>query len=1603
MKKLLTLIALLWGCSVALAQSGSAVKQGGNITPGHPPVWQTNGIIGDGGTPFAGTLSGVGVTYNGSGICQNSAPTTGPFNRICLGTTTTGGGLLSFTNFGGGTGGLVFNVNGTDYPFPFAGVGTVTSLTAGTNITLSTNPCTSTCTISATSSGGSATAILAPVQLATTGSNITLSGEQTIDGVLTSTSRVLVKNQTTASQNGVYITNPSAWSRASDFSTTGQIIQGTQIYVTQGTINAGFTFQVATATPVIGSSIAFTGSKPFIGAAGTTGAQATIGDTFAFSSTGLTSSQPTLTFNDNNSTGGWDLFFAQKDSNGTLQTGAAINGGLAVNTAGSWQGDTDIVAFNVSGTALCVGFTAISPSGVVPCADDVYALGWASQRWSDAQLAAAHINQLTITGGSGSTLFAGQGYAYSTSSDGLILSGYGSVADLVLASRNGSFAAAVINNSTTPYFLVYNLLNDIGSAHIQSATSIPAGGTTGQGIQLFSTSNFGIYAGSGTPTLSAATGSLYLQYNASSSVGIPYYNSSTGGSGITWTQVGSGGGGSGCTVSGGAVYNPLVNNGASGCQGDTNATLQDGALVLGTSSSFPGSVTMYGSTSGTAEILPTAVAGTATVARIPAISGTDTLAVLALAQAFTHKTITDSSNVLGGVTMTLGSDATGDIYYRNSSGDLTRLAIGTTAQVLTVAGGLPSWAAAGTAFTITANSTATSGFTAGQIPYSDGSLIQASAATLTSLGALSTIAHTITSASATALAVGLNGATNPAFVVNASTALQAAGLKITGAATGGTVAVAAIDSGSNTNVTINAKGSGTIGIGTVSTGAITLGAPVVASGLNSSGTAVSSICIDASNNVYTQIGANCYSGGSASAAGSTTQVQYNSSGILAADAYFTYAGLGALTLGGTSGAGVLNLGSSGKLGSIVFGNATSGSVTLKPVTGALGTKTLLLPDVNDTIATLVNFSTALPSATSSQVYIGTGSAGVAAATGTPTLTSLTLSGGVATQSNTVSAGSGADIIGNQYTGTYYNDSLSTGYAIYNNEYVMNLTGTTGGTSSFAYTFYARPYVQGSGTLPSVIGFIAEPYVYGAGATGAITNLDSLVAGAGAYGGSASETIATVRGIHVYDQLSGGASSSAITTQVGLDINNLVSGVTNYAIRTGTGIVSLGDTTFVIAPVNATSYTTGAVQIPNGGISVGFNAYVQGNIVTPSGGAYSVVCNDSTANQQVAINAALASGGVVTLSPGVCKINGAIAWTNGTPAVLKGAGQGSTIIVQSSTSANGICVQCSGTTTPLNYAGGIYDLTLEVATSSTGNGIDANYVGTGNYGPSGWEISNVTVVGFANGIRYNHQFYTRLSNVEVDNSTSAYILIGDATTGNEGGDVFTNIELLQTSGTNTNGTCINLVNSGGFVANNIGCIGTKYGVLVNPGSGAVVYNTWFTNAIMDTNGTEGWRLDTANGGDIHHFYCSVCWGTYAQSSGAGVGLVLNGYSSHIIQDVSFGNSIFTLNNYQGVYIGGYTKDVRITNSTVTDNNVAASGSPGIEVGVNLSSQNFNLDTIINGNYIGNSPGVTYQTVGVLFDTGSSNYLMLQSNDLHTNTSAPYTNNSGAANTAIANNL
>jgi hypothetical protein len=79
------------------------------------------------------------------------------------------------------------------------------------------------------------------VRVATT-ANITLSGTQTIDGVaVVAGDRILVKNQATASQNGIYVVAAGAWSRSLDADSASELA-GALVNVDSGTTNAGKLF-----------------------------------------------------------------------------------------------------------------------------------------------------------------------------------------------------------------------------------------------------------------------------------------------------------------------------------------------------------------------------------------------------------------------------------------------------------------------------------------------------------------------------------------------------------------------------------------------------------------------------------------------------------------------------------------------------------------------------------------------------------------------------------------------------------------------------------------------------------------------------------------------------------------------------------------------------------------------------------------------------------------------------------------------------------------------------------------------------------------------------------------------------------------------------------------------------------------------------------------------------------------------------------------------------------------------------------------------------------------------------------------------------------------
>ena len=110
------------------------------------------------------------------------------------------------------------------------------------------------------------------VRAATT-TNITLSATQTIDGVAVAVNdRVLVKNQSTASANGIYIVQSGAWTRATDADSEAELVN-MAVFVSEGTTLADTAWTCTTNAPItVGSTnitwAQFAGPGTVIGGAG---------------------------------------------------------------------------------------------------------------------------------------------------------------------------------------------------------------------------------------------------------------------------------------------------------------------------------------------------------------------------------------------------------------------------------------------------------------------------------------------------------------------------------------------------------------------------------------------------------------------------------------------------------------------------------------------------------------------------------------------------------------------------------------------------------------------------------------------------------------------------------------------------------------------------------------------------------------------------------------------------------------------------------------------------------------------------------------------------------------------------------------------------------------------------------------------------------------------------------------------------------------------------------------------------------------------------------------------------------------------------------------
>jgi hypothetical protein len=149
-----------------------------------------------------------------------------------------------------------------------------------------------------------------------------------------------------------------------------------------------------------------------------------------------------------------------------------------------------------------------------------------------------------ILGASGTYMIFGSNGRLGASGDGLFVlydnatTGFGrlqfggATSSFPALKRNAANLEVKLADDSAFADLTASALKSAAATHAYVATAIPAGGTAGAGLLVSSTANFGVFFGSGAPTLSAAKGSLYLRSDGSGATDRFYINTDGG---TTWT------------------------------------------------------------------------------------------------------------------------------------------------------------------------------------------------------------------------------------------------------------------------------------------------------------------------------------------------------------------------------------------------------------------------------------------------------------------------------------------------------------------------------------------------------------------------------------------------------------------------------------------------------------------------------------------------------------------------------------------------------------------------------------------------------------------------------------------------------------------------------------------------------------------------------------------------------------------------------------------------------------------------------------------------------------------------------------------------------------
>lgn len=755
---------------------GTAIANA-NLANSSVTIGSTNIALGATVTTFAGLVSVTSTTFVGAltgNASTASAVAVGGITGLGTGVATflatpSSANLISAVTDETGSGALVFGTGPT-----------ITLASASTAVTQS--PGDSSTKIATTAFVAAAivgTTVLAAANVATTANLVgvylngasgvgatftyTATGVDTIDGVaLTLNTRVLVKNQTTTFQNGIYtVTTAGALgvagilTRSTDYDQQTDIDLGDQIFVVSGTVNATTTWvQNGTEDPVVGTDpitwAQTTGAGTYTAGNGLsiTGTQFSIDTSItvdkttaqALTNKDLTSGTNTFpTFNQNTSGSAATLTTTRTIWGQNFNGSANVTGDITLGTANitmtgsigatgarvtkGWFTDlqvTNAIAGSITGNA-----------GTVTGATFTTAL---TVNGGTLTLTANAANTSVLTIGAGAVSISGS----NTGDQTITLTG------AVTGSGTGSFATTI----ATPGTLTVASTNSTATAHTHAITSSSAPGAA---ASILATDSSGIIGSTGTRIVKIWATDLTVTNNIAGSI---TGNAATV-SNATFTTALTVNGGT-LTLTANAANTSVLTIGAGAVSvsgsntGDQTITLTGAVTGSGTGSfattiATPGTLTVA-STNSTATAHTHAITSSSAPGAAASLLATDSSGIIgstgtrivkiwaidltvtnsiagsvtgtaATVTGATQASITSAANlvtigtvtsgglgtgaVIGGVTMTLGSDASFDIYYRSAGGVLTRLANGTTGQYLAATtSAAPSWGSPAASLTV---------------------------------------------------------------------------------------------------------------------------------------------------------------------------------------------------------------------------------------------------------------------------------------------------------------------------------------------------------------------------------------------------------------------------------------------------------------------------------------------------------------------------------------------------------------------------------------------------------------------------------------------------------------------------------------------------------------------------------------------------------------------------------------------------------------------------------------------------------------------------------------------------------------------------------------